>query len=463
MKTEYQQALDYLYSFTDYAKQSGYQYSPERFDLQRVRHLLALMGEHAGCNAPHKRFQSVHVAGTKGKGSTSAMIASILRESGCRTGLYTSPHLHTFRERMQVDGQLVSESQVVAGVDLIRAVAPLVPEITTFELITALAFHHFAQAQCDIAVIEVGMGGRLDATNVIEPMVSVITPISYDHTMYLGDTLAEIAAEKAGIIKPGVPIVSAPQAQEAYAVIERFAIQQECSLTLVGRDWKWETLSSSAQGQQIQVWGPAASSHSQPPPVYNLSLLGRHQQENAVTALATVAQLKSLGRDIPDSALSAGLHNTQWPGRLEVLNRSPWMILDGAHNGHSMRKLRAAINELFPHQNVILILGVSADKDLDGIFDAILPVARHVLLTQAHHPRAATAESLAEYVTDRVNQGNGHSADLMQQIVPIDQALDTAQALADKNDLICITGSLFVVAELRETWLKRTGQPVPSD
>jgi dihydrofolate synthase/folylpolyglutamate synthase len=231
---------------------------------------------------------------------------------------------------------------------------------------------------------------------------------------------------------------------------------------LVGRDWTWQTVSSSAQGQQIQVWDPSATAQSQPPPVYSLSLLGQHQQENAVTALATIAQLKFMGQDVPDSALSAGLRNTQWPGRLEVLDRSPWVILDGAHNGHSMHRLRVALEELFPHRNAILILGVSADKDLNGILNAILPVARHVLLTQSHHPRAATAESLAEWITARVNQDNKHPTDL-QQIVPIDQALDAAQALAGKDDLICITGSLFVVAELRAAWLKRTGKPVPSD
>ena len=465
MKTEYQQALDFFYSFTDYASQTGYSYSPERFDLRRVKDLLALIGDQTGLGAPHQAFKSIHVAGTKGKGSTSAMIASILRESGYRTGLYTSPHLHTFRERMQVDGQLVSRRQIVAGVDLLRTVAPRVPEITTFELITALAFYHFAQTRCDVAVIEVGMGGRLDATNVIEPMVSVITPISYDHMIYLGDTLAAIAAEKAGIIKPGIPVVSAPQMQQAQKVIEQVAAERGCSMTLVGRDWTWQNVSSSAYGQQFEVCElKSGLSNGQRPSTYRLSLLGRHQQENATTALVTVAQLASLGLDIPQDARYAGLANTEWPGRLEVLDRHPWVIVDGAHNGDSMQKLRAAITELFPHKNLILILGASTDKDMDAMFDAILPIAQHILLTQSHHPRAATATSLAERIAARAAAKGGQDKEsAVTHIVPIEQALDAALQLAEKDDLICITGSLFIVADLRAAWLGRAGKHVPSD
>jgi dihydrofolate synthase/folylpolyglutamate synthase len=474
MKTEYQQALDYLDSFTDYSKLSGFLYSPERFDLKRVERLLALIGAQTGGTAPHLDLKTVHVAGTKGKGSTSAMIASILRESGYRTGLYTSPHLHTFRERIQIDGQLISQQQLVAGVNVLRAVAPQVPEITTFELVTALAFYHF-QHKCDLAVIEVGMGGRLDATNVIEPSVSVITSISYDHMMYLGDTLAAIAAEKAGIIKPGVPVVSAPQPPEAQEVIERAAAERGCPFILVGRDWTWENVSSSAEGQQFAVQRSSASPAPSDGAVYRLSLLGRHQQENATTALATVALLQSMGLHIPDRALHAGLQNAQWPGRLEVLHRHPWVIVDGAHNGYSMQKLRAAIDAqsdgaLFPHNQMILILGASADKDIDAMFDAILPACQHVLLTQSQHPRAATAESLAERIAASEDWGAApgdrertRPTKIPVHVVPIDRALEAALDIAGNDDLICITGSLFVVADLRAAWFERTGQPVPSD
>jgi dihydrofolate synthase/folylpolyglutamate synthase len=282
--------------------------------------------------------------------------------------------------------------------------------------------------------------------------------------MYLGNTLAAIAAEKAGIIKPDVPVVSAPQTQEALEVIEHFAAEKGCTLTLVGRDWMWQNVSNSAQGQQFEAWQhTAVLSNQQQTSTYKLSLLGQHQQENATTALATIAHLASMGLDIPEHARCAGLANTQWPGRLEVLNQHPWVIVDGAHNGHSMQKLRAAIKELFPHKNVILVLGASADKDIDAMFDVILPIVQHVLLTQSQHPRSATAESLAERLAARANQNDKTQESALVHVVPIDQALDAALRIADKDDLVCISGSLFVVADLRAAWLRHTGKPVPSD
>jgi dihydrofolate synthase/folylpolyglutamate synthase len=476
MKSACQKALDYIYSFTDYGKLSGYSYDADRFDLKRVEDLLELVGAHSGRGAPHHNLRAIHVAGTKGKGSTSAMIASILRQAGYRTGLYTSPHLHSFRERMQIDGELISPQQIVAGVDLLRTVAPQVPQITTFELITALAFDYFDREGCDLVVLEVGMGGRLDATNVILPLVSVITPISYDHQMYLGNTLAAIAAEKAGIIKPGVPVVSAPQPAEALQVIERIAHERGSRLTLVGRDWHWRNIHSTLEGQQFEAWPDA--NHTQVGtrslPVratYHLPLLGRHQQVNATTALATIAQLceaapkaddpaaSKTDLDIPNAAIYAGLESTQWPGRLEVLGRHPWVIVDGAHNANSMQKLRTFIDEMFPHRQVILIFGASADKDIDGMLDTILPVTQHVLVTQADHPRAATPESLAERIAHRHGSARGvqvHAprADLRSS----DQVLDEALRLAGQDDLVCVTGSLFVVAALRAAWFERTQQ-----
>jgi dihydrofolate synthase / folylpolyglutamate synthase len=296
-------------------------------------------------------------------------------------------------------------------------------------------------------------------------MVSVITPISYDHMLYLGDTLAAIAAEKAGIIKPGVPVVSAPQSQQAQQVIEQIAAERGCPLTLVGRDWTWRNVSSSVHGQQFEVCEcKSGLSNGQRPSTYCLSLLGRHQQENATTALAAVARLTSMGLDIPPDARYAGLEKTEWPGRLEILHQHPWVIVDGAHNGDSMQKLRAAIAELFPHKNLILILGASMDKDMDAMFDTILPAARHILLTQSHHPRAALAASLAERIAARAaSRDNQDKEGTVTHIVSIEQALDAALQLAEQDDLICITGSLFVVADLRAAWLGRAGKPVPSD
>ena len=442
MNSEYHAALDYLYSFTNYEQQSGYTYNADRFDLGRVHRLMALLGN------PHHKYASVHIAGTKGKGSTSAMVASILRAAGYRTGLYTSPHLHTFRERIQIDGALIPEEQIVSGVERLRTVAPQVPEITTFELITALAFDCFARAHVEWSVLEVGMGGRLDATNVVTPRISAITSISYDHMIYLGDTLAEIAAEKGGIIKPGVPVISAPQPAEAADAIARIAKERDAPLTVVGRDWQWESLDVSSERQSFAAW-PTQKPDSRT--VVTIPLLGRHQQENATTVLAILSQLRTQGVEVPEESIRHGFASVQWPGRCEVLGRQPWVIVDGAHNGDSMEKLRAALQS-FPYDRMILIWGVSADKDLDGMLGAILPAADDVLVTQAHHPRAADPQLLA----DRIHQ---HGRDA--QVVSIDTALDQALSMAGERDLICCTGSLFVVADFRTAWFRRNRQPLP--
>jgi dihydrofolate synthase/folylpolyglutamate synthase len=443
MRSPYREALDYLYRFTDYGKLSGYTYSADRFDLDRVRQLLALLDN------PQRQFRAVHVAGTKGKGSTSAMIASILLQAGYHTGLYTSPHLHSFRERIQLDGDMIPESAVAEGVERLRTVAPQVPDITTFELITALAFDYLGREQAEWAVLEVGMGGRLDATNVITPQVAVITPISHDHMMYLGDTLAAIAAEKAGIIKPGVPIISAPQHPEAAEVIARTAQERNAPLIIVGQDWQWQSLQVSHKGQTFKAWQGDDGSNAA---TYVLPLLGRHQQVNAVTALATVAQMRHQGVDIPHAAARDGLASVRWPGRLEVLGQHPWVIVDGAHNDDSMQKLRAALAELFPHKKLTLIVGMSGDKDIDGMLDAILPAADHILVTQAHHPRAADSQQLVQAIEER---------DRRAQIVPIDAALQQALSIAQRDDLVCATGSLFVVAELRAAWFRQECHPLP--
>ncbi len=439
----YRASLDYIYSLTDYEKQSGFVYSPDRFDLGRVHRLLDLLGN------PHQRFPSVHIAGTKGKGSTSALTASILQRASFRTGLYTSPHLHTFRERIQIDSSLISESEVVQGVERLRQVAPLVPQITTFELITALGLDYFARQQVDIAVIEVGMGGRLDATNVITPLVSAITSISLDHTQYLGRTVAEIAAEKAGIIKPGIPVISAPQEPAAQAVIERIAAEQNARLICLGRDWHWQSERVSPDGQTFSAWPASWPGQAV---TYNLPLLGRHQQVNATLVLALVDVLQKQGLFISEQAIHEGLAVVCWPGRLQVLSRQPWLIVDGAHNGDSMHKLRLSLAELFPHQKLILILGVSADKDLDAILDAILPAASCVLVTQSHHPRAASTDELVRRIAAR---------QVAVRAVDIQDVLSTALALTDEQDLILATGSLFLVADVIAAWRQYDHQPSP--
>lgn len=450
----YKEALDYIYSLTDYEKQSAYRYAPEHFDLRRMERLMALLGN------PHHHFQSVHIAGTKGKGSTAAMIASILRAAGYKTGLYTSPHLHTFRERIQLDGQLIGEQTVA---DLTERLQPLVGQIeglTTFEIMTALAFLYFAEERADLAVLEVGMGGRLDATNIVTPLVAVITSLSYDHTQYLGHTLALIAGEKAGIIKEGAVVVSAPQSPEAMAIIEETCQKRGALLFRVGEQWIWQGGESNLEGQSFTVHclSPQLPAH----PLryerfsrqthrhrYWIPLLGEHQLDNATTAVAVAELLPALGVHIPEEAIVQGLRQVRWPGRLEILNRAPFLVVDGAHNADSAHKLAMALRKHFRYERLFLIFGASLEKDIDGMLQELLPLVHRAIITQARHPRATGVQSLREMFLARGCEPLSSSS--------VAEALDCALGLAQGQDLICATGSLFVVAEVREAWARRQG------
>ncbi|RLC82837.1 MAG: bifunctional folylpolyglutamate synthase/dihydrofolate synthase [Chloroflexi bacterium] len=440
---KYKQALDYIYSFTDYEKLKGYHYTPQDFNLNRVEQLLTLLGN------PHKAFPSVHIAGTKGKGSTAAMIESILRAAGYRTGLYISPHLHTFRERIRIGGELISEEDVVAGIESIRPMAEKTPGLTTFEIITSLAFHLFAREQVDIAVVEVGLGGRLDATNVITPLAAVITSLSFDHTYLLGNTLASIAKEKAGIIKEGIPVVSAPQKPEALAVIEEVCQEKGAPLVLVGRDWSWRVLTINLEGQEFEVLRDSIV-------IYRrlwIPLLGRHQFINATVAVACINELCNQGLGIPDKAVKEGLRQVRWPGRLEILQKRPFFVVDGAHNVDSANRLAEALQELFTWRRCILIFGASSDKDIPGMLRELLPLADEVLFASAHHPRATPPEKLAEEA-----KGLGYQS---ISVGNVREAVQKALAEAGPEDLICATGSLFLVAEAREAWAALTGHRMP--
>jgi dihydrofolate synthase/folylpolyglutamate synthase len=438
----YKEALDCIYSFIDYEKTIAFQYAPERFDLGRVVRLLTLLGN------PHQRFHSVHVAGTKGKGSTSAMIASILSEAGHRAGLYTSPHLHTFRERIRLDGEMISADSVAALTERLQPLVAQVPDLTTFEIITALGFEYFAQSAVDVAVLEVGLGGRLDATNVVTPLVAVITPISFDHMQYLGHTLTAIATEKAGIIKPGVPVVSAPQPKEALAVIEATCRKRGSPLTVADRVWTRQMEEVTLHGQVFSTrrgngkWS-----------TYHLPLLGNHQLVNAVTALTTIDVLRRQGIDISAEAIANGLANVRWPGRLEIMGRHPWVVVDGAHNGDSAQKLAVALPALFSHRRMILVYGAMAGHSVPDMLAALLPIADEVILTRVDNPRGIDpADLLAEV------QAHGREAEC---IIPVAAALERALDIASTEDMVCATGSLYVVADARAAWYKHTGEPSP--
>ncbi len=440
----YKDALDYIYSFTDYEEKSSYLYGPEYFDLARVEKLLVLLDN------PHLRFKSIHIAGTKGKGSVAAMSESVLRAAGYRTGLYTSPHLHTFRERIQVDGRLIPKETVASLIEQLQPLVSQVEGITTFEIITALGFLYFVEQGVEFAVLEVGMGGRLDATNVVNPLVAVITSLSYDHTHILGETLPLIAREKAGIIKAQAWVVSAPQAREAMAVIEEVCREKEAELTVIGRDWMWEAGEANLEGQRFRVTSHESriTNHG-----FWIPLLGRHQLDNATVVVAAMEKLRQRGVNVPEASVREGLRRVRWPGRLEILGQRPFVVVDCAHNADSAAKLKAALEELFAYRHLILIFGASADKDIEGMMRELFPLAQQIIITQARHPRAADAGVLRE-----------KALALRPGVMVSDsvaEALGLALGVVSPQDLICATGSVFVVAEVREAWAEKQGAEMP--
>jgi len=446
----YQEALDYIFSYVNYEQKLRYPYNAVTYDLGRVEELLEKLGR------PQDQFQCVHITGTKGKGSTSAMVESVLRAAGYRTGLYTSPHLHTWRERIRVNGALMTKHELITLLDQVRPVIESTPDITAFEIMTALAFSHFAQQKVEWAVLEVGLGGRLDATNVVHPAVCGITSLSYDHVELLGHTLSLIAWEKAGIIKAGVPVVSAPQEAEAMDVIQRVCADTNARLITVGKDWIWEGNGVNLAGQTLTATCPEQNLVI---PNLHIQLLGRHQLINATTAVAILSELRAQGVNISEQALQTGMQTARWPGRFEVLHQRPVLILDSAHNKASAQRLQAALARWFPrppHQRMALIFGASADKDIDGMLKTFLTPdpnngykpADKVIVTKSGHPRSADPAQLADQVR------------AVSTSCPISihdnltNALTEALTWATPGDLICVTGSIFVVAQARRSWAK---------
>jgi len=465
MTMTYPEALDYIFGFVNYELRVHYQYDSGTFNLQRMTDVLERLGN------PHQRYRIVHITGSRGKGSTAAMTERCLREAGYRTGLYTSPHLHTFRERMRVDGGLISQDGLAGLVEHCRPAIEATPGLTTFETITTLAFQYFADQQVDWAVVEVGLGGRLDSTNVVLPEVCAITSISYDHTAILGNTLTMIAREKAGIIKPGVPIVCGPLEDEAMDVVQSVAAERQAPLTRVGHDWAWRAGASDLRGQAFDAWPLATDGRSwngdgRRALPYWIPLLGKHQLANATVVLAMVEQLRQRGVALPEAAVQRGLANVRWPGRLESLargeNRAPVVVVDGAQNRDSALKLREALQTWFPGRRWVLTFGVSSDHDYVGMWDELFPVSEAVVLTASRHPRAAPADMLAA-------QARQHNAcpERLEVVPSVADALDTAADIARElngaSALVCVAGSLFVVAEAREAWTWRFPDAFPPD
>jgi dihydrofolate synthase / folylpolyglutamate synthase len=446
---EYQQALEYLYQFVDHSLTRVFRLSPDKFYLGRMTLFMEKLGN------PHQNVPIIHIAGTKGKGSVSALCANVLRQAGYRVGLYTSPHLSDFSERIQVDGQNIEHETLIELVNFIRPVVEHFSDLTTFELTTALAFLYFRQKAVDVEVIEVGLGGRLDATNIVDPLVSVITSLSMDHMDVLGDTLEKIAAEKAGIIKPGRPVVCAPQKEEARLVLEKAADARGSALIQIGKDYFYRAQIHSLEGQSLCVWSAneqpsmdefiEKGEHSDWEPVsLKIPLLGHHQVVNAATAYAALQTLRNKGLVIPLDAIQKGFASVVWPGRFEPLRLISPVIVDSAHNPDSALKLRLALDDYLANMPVILVFGASEDKDVDGMFSELLPRVEQVVATQSNHPRAMDAARIV---------GLAHQYGCRAvAVVPMERALPYALDLAGDHKAVIVTGSLFIAAAARDIW-----------
>lgn len=454
MSDGYQEALDYLYSFVNFEHRQIETYAPENISLERPKELLGFLGN------PHHSIKSIHIAGTKGKGSVAVMCAACLRESGLTVGLYTSPHLQSFRDRIRVlrpgggDGR-IDPRRVADLVGELKVAAKQVPDLTWYELVTAIAFLHFAYEEVDIAVVEVGLGGRLDATNLLQPLVSVITSLSLDHTYLLGDTLPEIAMEKGGIIKPGVPVVTASQEPEAMDRLIGIASSRQAPMFIICRDWDWIPGPRVKLGEQVKNgWNQDIIVSRTPPKTFiptdtrfTIALAGRHQQENALVALAALNVIKPHFPTLTIQTVSRGLAKVTWLGRMQVLvqgNGQPTVLLDCAHNVDSAEKLTLTLKEDCTYKDLTLILGATVDKDVQGILHVLLPLSDKIILTASSHPRACSPGDLMTMATDL-----GYEAFPSRSVA---DAFTTAWRTSGPQDLICVTGSIFVVGDLLNQW-----------
>jgi dihydrofolate synthase/folylpolyglutamate synthase len=419
----------------------------QKFGLANITILAEDLGQ------PQRSSPCAHIAGTNGKGSTAAMLESILRKAGLRTGLYTSPHLERINERIRINGENISDqdfaaawSRVHSSIESLMASGKLAAHPTFFECVTAIAFLSFAQHQVDFAIYEVGLGGRLDATNIVEPEVAIITPIDFDHENFLGHSIDEIAAEKAGIIKPGAWVVSASERPEARVVIARRCAERDARLVEVEVTARAEDVQTS-DGQYRAV---AAFTHSRKQLTLAPSLPGRFQIRNALTATIAARLLAERGFPIPDAAIERGIATANWAGRLERLATEPDLYLDGAHNPAGARELLKFWRENYDGRRIFLVYGAMRDKAVDEISGLLFPHATAVILTEPHQPRAISAPLLSEMT----------SHDAQETIVVRDpgEALETALQRAGARDVVFATGSLYLVGELRSYWSTRAAK-----
>jgi len=423
----------------------------QKFDLENIRLLARQLGE------PQAKFPSVHVAGTNGKGSTAAMIDTVLRESGLRTGLYTSPHLERINERIQLCGQPVPDDEFAHSfavvhdlIERLLATGELGAHPTYFECLTAMAFETFARQKVEYAVLEVGMGGRLDATNIVTPEVAVITQIDFDHEDYLGHSIEQIAGEKAAIVKPGVPVVLAIERPRARKVVERRAAEAGAPVIEIDRDFRLENV----RDEDGRYRATAVHIDSGEAFELNLSLAGRYQLRNALAALAAARIVARMGQPVTRESIERGIARTRWPGRLERFGEQPAIYLDGTHNPAGARELAEFWDKHFEGRRVLLVYGAMRDKAVDEIAGLLFPRAVQVILTQPRQGRAISVDTLAAMT--------GHLAEHCEKIGDPADALRRALKLAGPEDVVFVTGSLYLAGDLRALAEDLTRRPYPA-
>jgi len=427
-QNRYQQSLDYLYGLEKF----GW-----IFGLTQVERILEAIGN------PHREVQAIHIGGTNGKGSTAAMMASILRKEGYRMGLYTSPHLIRFTERIKVNGKEIEKEEMATLAGWMKGrveAAGITPSFTFFDFTTAMAFLYFKQKMVDLAVLEVGLGGRLDSTNVVDPLLSIITNIAKDHEEQLGKTILKIAGEKAGIIKDGRPLITAATQPQVLHLFSKVCREKRAPYLRVGKEFRYVRSGErnfNYEGLRRKLWG-----------VY-LHLSGPHQIVNATTALGAMEVLEDLGYPVSNEAMIEGLKEVEWPGRLETVCSSPKVILDGAHNPAGALVLKEALEKEFQYHHLILLVGMMKDKDIQSMFHLLAPLADHIILTRPHLDRAASPTSLKKALGK-----DGRRAEIVEDLK---EAIDKGLAMTKGEDLLCITGSLYTVGEARTYFLPREG------
>lgn len=417
----YKEALEYIHTTYRFGRKLG---------LENISKLLELLGK------PQEKLNIIHVAGTNGKGSTCSFISRILQEGGYKVGLYTSPFLETFNERIRINGEDIKDDDLGRVTAIVKEkademVASGYNHPTEFEIVTAIAFYYYYEQAVDYLVLEVGMGGRFDATNVIRPLLSVITSISLDHIDYLGDTLGKIAYEKAGIIKENIPLVLYPQEKEAESVIEEVAASNNALVYKVNSD-QIKIKETSLEGQTFEIpeFGELKT-----------SLIGEHQVKNAFTAFTAISLLRKNGVKLEDEAIRRGIENTRWAGRLELMKKNPTIIIDGAHNEEGAQALGRAIDDYMGDKNIKLVLGMLSDKDVDKVTSILVPRVKRVIATVPDSDRALSADELKAKILKFEKE--------VISIPNISDAVDYSIKESNKDDVIIFAGSLYMIGEVR--------------